>query len=50
MELGGFSGCSETAVGLLIKFSGSTEYLNWLKIDLNGTEIITIEDYKHAQS
>ena len=47
---GGFSGCSEMAVGLLRKFSGSKEYLNWLKIDLNATEIITVEDYKHAQS
>ena len=46
----GFWGCSETAVGLLRKFSGSKEYLNWLKIDLNAAEIIAIEDYKHAQS
>ena len=25
---------------------GSKEHLDWLKIDLNGTKIITVQDYK----
>ena len=50
MELGGVWGCSETPAGPLRKFLGSKEHLNWLKIDLNAAEIITIQDYKHAQN
>ena len=42
--------CSETPVGLLRKFLGCKEHLNWLKIDFNAAEIITIQDYKHAQN
>ena len=36
--------------GPVRKFLGSKEHLNWLKIDLNAAEIITIQDYKHAQN
>ena len=43
-------GCSETPVGSLRKFLGSKEHLNWLKIDLNAAEVISIQDYKHAQN
>ena len=39
-----------TPVGSLEKILGSKERLNWLKIDLNAAEIITIQDYKHAQN
>ena len=46
----GGSGCSETPVGPLRKYLGSKEHLNWLKIDLNAVEIITIQDYKHKQN
>ena len=42
--------CSETTVGPLRKFLGSKEHVNWLKIDLNAAEIITIQDYKHTQT
>ena len=35
-------GCSETPPGPLRKFLGSKKYLNWLKIDLDADEIITI--------
>ena len=41
--------CSETPVGLLRKFLDSKEHLNWLKIDVNVAEIITIQDYKHKK-
>ena len=34
----------------LRKFEGSREHLDWLKIDLNMAEIITIQDYKHTKS
>ena len=37
-------------MGPLRKFLGSKEHLNLLKIDLNAAEIITIQDYKHAQN
>ena len=40
----------ETPAELLRKFLGSKEHLNWLKIDLNAVEIITIQDCKHAQN
>ena len=43
-------GCFETPSGPLRKFLGSKDHLNWLKIDLNAAEIITIQDYKHAQN
>ena len=46
----GVWGCSETPVGPLRKFLGSKEHLNWLKIDLNAAEIITIQDNKQAQN
>ena len=45
---GGVWGCSETLVGPLRKFLGSKEHLNWLKIDLNAAEIISIQDYKQT--
>ena len=44
----GLSG-SLTGVCLLRKFLGSKEHLAWLKIDLNVTEIITVQDYKHTK-
>ena len=47
---GGSGGCSETPEGPLRKYLDSKEHLNWLKIDLNAAEIITIQDYKHAQN
>ena len=31
------------------KFLGSKEDLDWLKIDLNVAEIITVQDYKHTK-
>ena len=37
-------GLSETPAGPLRNFLGFKEHLNWLKIDLNGAEIITIQD------
>ena len=40
----GVCGCSETPAGPLRKFLGSEEHLNWLKIDLNEAEIITVQD------
>ena len=46
----GVWGCSETPTGPLRKFLGFKEHLNWLKIYLNAAEIITIQDYKHAQN
>ena len=42
---GGFSGWST-----LRKSLGSKEHLDWLKIDLNATEIITVQDYKHKKT
>ena len=33
----------------LRKFLGSKEYLDWLDIDLNVAEIITVQDYKHKK-
>ena len=44
----GLSG-SLTGVCLLRKFLGSKEHLAWLKIDLNVTEIIPVQDYKHTK-
>ena len=41
---GGFRGRSA-----LRKFLRSKEHLHWLKMDLNVTEIITVQDYKHTQ-
>ena len=41
----GFSGWST-----LSKFLGSKEHLNRLKIDLNATETITVQDYKHKKT
>ena len=49
MELGG-QGVVWDPSGTLRKFLGFKEHLNWLKIDLNAAEIITIQDYKHAQN
>ena len=34
----------------LIKFLGSKEHLDWLKIDLNTVKIITVQDYKHKKT
>ena len=31
-------------------FLGSKEHLDWLKRDLNATEIITVQDYRHTKS
>ena len=42
--IGAFSGWST-----LKKSLGSKEHLDWLKIDLNATEIITVQDYKHKK-
>ena len=39
---GGVWGCSETPAGSLRKFLGSKDHLNWLKIDFNAAEIISI--------
>ena len=47
---GGVWKLSETPAGSLRKFAGTKKHLNWLKIDLNATEIITIQDYKHPQN
>ena len=33
----------------LRKFLGSKEHLDWLKIDLNVAEMITVQDYKHKK-
>ena len=46
----GVWGCSETSEEPLRKFLGAKEHLNWVKIDLNATKIITIQDYKHTQN
>ena len=42
---GGFTGQSS-----LRKFEGSKEHLDWLKIDLNAAEIITVQDYKRTNN
>ena len=34
----------------LIKFLGSKEHLDWLKIDLNTVKIITVQDYKRTRN
>ena len=44
-------GCSEPPRGFrglvpLRNFLGSNEHLDWLKINLNMAEIITVQDYK----
>ena len=36
--------------GILRKFLRSEEHLNWLKINLNATEIIAIQDYAYVQN
>ena len=36
-------------MGLLKKFLDPKEHLNWVKIDVNVAEIITIQDYKHKK-
>ena len=49
-------GCSEPPRGggefrglfPLRNFLGSKEHLDWLKIDLNMAEIITVQDYKRT--
>ena len=33
----------------LKRFLGSKKHLDWLKIDLNMAEIITVQDYKHKK-
>ena len=54
-ETGGSGGhCEPLSKGFkgrnpLRKFLGSKEHLDWLKIDLNVTEISTVEDYKHIK-
>ena len=40
----GFRGCSTSR-----KFLGFKEHLDWLKIDLNAAEIITVPDNKHKK-
>ena len=30
--------------------SGSKDHLDWLKIDLNAAEIITVQDYKRTKN
>ena len=34
----------------LRKFLGSTEHLDWLKIDSNAAQTITLQDYKHKKT
>ena len=34
----------------LLKKFGSKEHLDWLKIDLNAAEIITVQDYQCAKN
>ena len=41
---GGSGGDLSPSAGVL--FLGSKEHLDWLKIDLNAAEIITVQDYK----
>ena len=36
-------------MGLLRNFFDSKEHQNWLQIDVNVAEIITIQDYKHKK-
>ena len=40
----GFSGQST-----LRKFLGSKEHIDWLKIDLNAAELITVQNYKYKK-
>ena len=47
---GGSGGVLRPHSGPVWKFLGSKEHLNWLKIDLDTTEIIIIQDYKHTQN
>ena len=42
---GGFRGQSS-----LRKFEGSKEHLDWLNIDSNAAEIITVQDYKRTNN
>ena len=34
----------------LRKYLGSKQHLDWLKIDLNAAEIITVQDYKRTKN
>ena len=43
-------GYFETPAGPLRKFLGFKEHQNWLKINLNAAEIITVQDYAQAQN
>ena len=36
--------------GILRQILGSKEHVDWLKIDLNVAEIITVQDYKHKKN
>ena len=36
--------------GTLRKILGSKEHVDWLKIDLNVAEIITVQGYKHKKN
>ena len=42
---GGSGGFLRLQQVTLQKFSGSKEHLDWLKIDFNVAEIITVQDY-----
>ena len=46
---GGLGGALTPLVGGFKKVSGSKEHLDWLKIDLHVTKIITVQDYKHTK-
>ena len=35
---------------LLRKVLSCKEHLDWLKIDLNATKVIAVQDYKHRQN
>ena len=45
-SLGSALSPSAGVLGTLRKFLGSKEHLDWLKIDLNAAEMITVQDYK----
>ena len=50
---GGFRGVLRSQLrfqGTLRKILGSKEHVDWLKIDLNVTEIITVQGYKHKKN
>ena len=47
---GGGGGGGLRGHSLLTNFLGSKLHLDWIKIDLNVTEIITVQDYKHLIS